>query len=82
MTPKEFLKKIEVELKISKASPHTIQNYLKQNKLLLDFTKKEPERITVEDIKLYISENLTTRAASTITLFLAAIKYAYITILH
>ncbi|HDL02359.1 MAG TPA: integrase [Candidatus Pacearchaeota archaeon] len=82
MTPQKFLKKIEIELKISKASPNTIKNYIKQNQLLLDFTEKQPETTTTDDIKEYISENLTTKAASTITLFLAAIRYAHTTILQ
>ena len=81
MDKQTFLKKIEIELKISKASPHTVQNYLKQNQLLLDFTKKQPNEITIEDIKHYISENLINSAAATITLFLAAIKYAHTNIL-
>ncbi|MBT6690015.1 tyrosine-type recombinase/integrase [archaeon] len=81
MNNQQFLKKLEIELKISKASPHTIKNYTKQNQVLLDFTKKESQQITTDDIKYYLAENLTTSAAATITLFLAAIKYAHITIL-
>ena len=81
MNNQEFLKKLEIELKISKASPHTIKNYIKQNQLLLESTKKEPSQITSDDIKYYLAENLTTSAAATITLFLAAIKYAHINIL-
>jgi integrase/recombinase XerD len=77
MNSQEFLKKLEIELKISKASPHTIKNYIKQNKILLDFAKLSPEQITQDHIKHFQSENLTNSSASTITLFLAAIKYAY-----
>ncbi len=82
MNKDEFLKKLEVELKIQKASPHTIQNYIKQNTSLLNFTKSQPEEISPDDIKLYMSENLTSSAAATITLFLAAIKYAHTNILN
>ena len=82
MNSEEFLKKLEIELKISKASPHTIKNYLKQNQSLLTFSNKIPSEITTDNIKHYIAENLTTSAASTISLFLAAIKYAYKTILN
>ena len=82
MNNQEFLKKLETELKISKASPHTIKNYVKQNQILLVFTEKTPETITTDDIKYYLAENLTNSAASTITLFLAAIKYAYTNILE
>jgi integrase/recombinase XerD len=80
MDNQEFIKKIEIELKISKASPHTIQNYIKQNQLLLGFSKSKPNEITTDHIKHYLAENLTTSAASTITLFLAAIKYAHTTV--
>jgi len=81
MDNEEFLKKIETELKISKASPHTIQNYLKQNNNLLTFSKKQPSQIKTDDVKFYLAENLTNSAAATITLFLAAIKYAHTNIL-
>lgn len=81
MNKEKFLKKLEIELKISKYSSHTIKNYIKQNELLLDFTKKDPDKITQEDIKSYQAENLTSASAATITLFLAAIKYAHSNIL-
>lgn len=82
MNQEEFLKKLETELKIQKASPHTIKNYIRQNKFLLDFTKSKPEEINQDKIKNYLAENLTTASASTITLFLSAIKYAYKNILN
>jgi integrase/recombinase XerD len=81
MNNQEFLKKLEIELRISKASPHTIQSYIKQNKLLLDFSKKAPNEVTVDDIKHYLSENHTSSAAATTILFLAAVKYAHLNIL-
>lgn len=81
MKKEDFLKKIEIELKISKNSDYTIRNYLWANSKLLDFCKKEPEKITYEEVKLFMAENLTNRSSSSITLFLAAIKYAYTTIL-
>lgn len=81
MNQEEFLKKLEIELKISKASPHTIQSYIKYNKALLDFTNLQPNEITQNHIKQYLAENLSNSASSTITLFLAAIKYAYTSIL-
>ncbi len=82
MNSEEFLKKIEVELKISKNSNHTIRNYIKSNKDLLNFTKKSPDKIKTEDIKLFIAENLTDKAAMSIILFLSAIKYAYLSIFN
>ena len=82
MQKEDFLKKLEIELKISKASPYTIRNYITQNSNLLTFIKKEPNQITTEDVKLYLAENLTTKASSTITLFLASIKYAHSNLLN
>jgi integrase/recombinase XerD len=82
MQKEEFLKKIEVELKISKNSEYTIKNYIKANQDLINFTKKQPTQITPEDVKLFIAENLTNKAATSIVLFLAAIKFAYLTILQ
>jgi integrase/recombinase XerD len=77
MNKDEFLKKIEIELKISKNSPHTIKYYLIKNKELLDFTKKDPEFIIEDDVKYFLSEKMSNCSSSSIILFLAAIKYAY-----
>lgn len=77
MNPQEFLEKIKVELKISKNSEHTIRNYINSNKQLLEFSKKSPERITKDDVKAYIAENLSENASSSIIVFLSGIKYAY-----
>lgn len=82
MNTQNFLKKIEVELKISKNSEYTIRNYVKANEKLLDFVHKQPEQINEDDVKLYISENLSDKAATSIILFLAAVKYAYLNVLR
>ena len=77
MEQTEFLKKLKIELKISKNSDYTIRNYITSNKALLDFTKKQPDKTTTEDIKLFLAENLSDKAATSTILFLSAIKYAY-----
>jgi site-specific recombinase XerD len=82
MNKEEFLKKIEVELKISKNSEYTIRNYLIANQTLLDFAKKSPEQLNSDDVKSYMAENLSDKASSSIILFLAAIKYAHSNILN
>lgn len=82
MEQEEFLKKVEIELKISKNSVHTISNYIKSNRNLLQYTKKSPDEISEDDIKIFIVENLTDKASASITLFLSAIKYAYLSILN
>ncbi len=81
MNLQEFLKKIEIELKISKNSSYTTQNYLKANENFLNFIKKQPEQVEEEDVKSYIAEKLSENSSSTIILFLSAIKYAYSNIL-
>lgn len=81
MNNDEFLKKLEVELKISKNSEHTLRNYINANSKFLEFTKKSPEQINEDDVKNYIAENLSDKSSSSITLFLSALKYAYHTIL-
>lgn len=81
MNSQEFLEKIRVELKISKNSPYTISKYLKANENLLNFSKKNPEQMTTDDVKLYVADKLSEHAAMSIIQFLAAIKLAYTNIL-
>jgi len=80
MEHKDFLDKIETELKISKNSEHTIKNYIRANLELLNFLSKEPENINEEDVKKYLA-TISDRASSSIILFLAAIRYAFSNIL-
>lgn len=77
MTPEEFLKKLEIELKISKNSVYTLRNYVDANKQLIDFTKKSPEEMSLDDVKSFMAEKLGDRSSSSVILFLAAVKYSY-----
>jgi len=81
MNKDEFLKKLEIELKISKNSIYTLKNYMRFNSQLLNYIKKDPENIGEDDIKFYIAENLADKASISIIMFLAALKYAYTAIL-
>lgn len=81
MNTSEFLDKLKIELKISKNSPYTLRNYVNSNLNLLNFTKKQPSQINEDDVKSYLAENLSERAATSIILFLSAVKYAYLNIL-
>jgi integrase/recombinase XerD len=81
MNSEEFLKKLEIELKISKNSQYTLRNYLDANKQLLEQSHKQPEELTVDDVKMFMAEKLTEKSSSSIILFLAAVKYAYLNIL-
>jgi len=78
----EFLKRIEIELKISKSSPHTIRNYLNANKSLINVVKKNPDKITTDDLKEFMAEKLSDKASVSTIMFLAAIRYAYSSILN
>jgi len=77
MDKKEFLDKLKVELKISKNSPYTLKNYVAANEKLLNFSQKNPNQLTEDDVKSYIAEKLDDKAAMSIILFLSAIKYSY-----
>jgi site-specific recombinase XerD len=81
MEKEEFLKRLETELKIAKSSKLTIRNYLLFNKAFLDFLNKDVEQASQQDVKLFLAERLIDKSESTITLALAAIKYAFTTIL-
>lgn len=81
MNKEEFLKKLEIELKIAKNSIYTLKNYTRFNSQFLDYIKKTPDEIDEDDIKFYIAEKLSDRAAISIIMFLAALKYAYTGIL-
>ena len=82
MNKDEFLKKLEVELKISKNSEYTLRNYIDCNKKFLEYVKKNPEDINEDDVKSYLAENLSKSSSSTLIIFLSALRYAYSNILH
>ncbi len=82
MKKEEFLEKIKVELKISKNSDYTIRNYLRANQEILEFCNKNPEEINIDDVKAYMAEKLTEQAASTIIVFLSALRFAFSNILN
>jgi integrase/recombinase XerD len=81
MKKQDFLDRLKTELIISKNSPYTLRNYIKSNKLLLDFTEKNPNQINEQDVKSYIALNLSERSPISIIVFLSAIKYAYLSLL-
>lgn len=82
MKKEEFLEKLKIELKISKNSNYTIRNYLRANSDLLKFCNKNPKDIIEEDVKAFMAEKLTEQAASSIIVFLSALRYAYSNILQ
>ena len=81
MTPAEFLKKLNIELRISKNSEYTLRNYVDCNRKFLEYIKKSPEDVNEDDLKSYLAENLSKSSSSTIIIFLSALKYAFSNIL-
>ena len=78
-----MLKKLETELRIRGFSDHTIKSYLIQNRLFLEFIKKDPNNIEEDDIKEYFA-NLQKNNFSNKTLALkkAALSFLYKEILN
>lgn len=76
----EFLKKLETEIKISKLSPYTLRNYMSFNKGLLEHSGKEPSEIDVNDVKYFLADKMEDKASSSVILFLAAVKFAYLSV--
>ena len=77
MQKEDFLKQLETEIKISKLSSHTLKNYLDFNKKLLEHAKKPPEKIEQQDVKYFMAEKMEERAATSVIVFLAAIRFAH-----
>jgi integrase/recombinase XerD len=81
VTKEEFLRKLEVELKISKNSEYTLKNYVTANEKFLSSIKKPLEEINEDDVKEFIVDNLSENSASTIIVFLSALKFSFKAIL-
>jgi len=81
MISEEFLKKLEIELKISKNSKYTLRNYVDCNRKFLEYLKKSPEDITEDDVKVYLVEKLSKASSSTLIIFLSALRYSFSNIL-
>jgi len=80
MNSRDFLKKLEIEMKIMKSSDYTLRNYYFANKSFLSYIEKYPSEITSDDIKLYLAEKFSKSSTSSVILFLSAIRFAYLTI--
>lgn len=73
---------LKTELKLRGYSEITIKTYLEKNKLFIDFIKKNPKKITEQDIKKYLSFLIEkNKKPSTISLTLSALKFFYENIL-
>lgn len=83
MAVDECLRKLSIEAKLRGFSPQTTKMYLFYNQKLLEYTKKEPQDITEDDIKDYLGYKLSDDSLSnaTIALIKAALKFYYTEIL-
>ncbi|QQG39175.1 MAG: tyrosine-type recombinase/integrase [Candidatus Woesearchaeota archaeon] len=73
------LDKLETELKIRGFSSHTLNAYVRNNKEFLDFIKKDPNEVTLDDVKKYqafLVSNKDYKAATTI-LKLSSLRFLY-----
>ncbi len=79
-----YLYNLEKELKIRKYSNNTIKNYKFYNIKLLNYIKKEPQKIDQDDIKSFLLHlvNNNHAGASTINIALNGLKFYYKNILN
>lgn len=77
------LTQLQTELKLRGFSKNTIESYLIQNRLFLEYIKKQPNEVTEQDIKNYFAnltdKNLTNK---TVALKLSALRFFYDEILN
>lgn len=73
------LKKLETELKLKGFSEKTVSSYLFHNQKFLEFTKKQPEEVTQEDIKSYLAHLISDKKQkpASINLVLCTLKFYY-----
>jgi len=72
------LQKLENELKLRGFSDRTVKMYLFYNQKFLEFIKKEPEQVTEDDIKSYITSRMDGGvSAKSIVLIKSALKFFY-----
>ena len=73
------VRRLETELKLRGFSKNTVKTYTTINQKFLDFIKKQPEDITQDDIKLYLSEVISEKEpkARTISLMISGLKFFY-----
>lgn len=78
-----MLARLETELRIRGFSDHTIKSYLAQNRLFLDFIKKQPNDMKEDDIKEYFAYMQKNKISNkTLALKKAALNFLYREILN
>lgn len=74
-----YLKQLETEMTIRGFSKRTMDTYLGYNKRFLDYIKKSPNKIKIDDIKMYMNYLISERAVSTsaVNVILASLEFYY-----
>jgi len=78
---KQAIKELITELKLEGFSNYTIRNYTRAVKNLLNFTKKKPKTLTMQDAREYLSTLHDNYSTATASLTASAIRYFYAEIL-
>jgi integrase/recombinase XerD len=79
MKADEFLKKLTTELKIRGFSSQTVAAYTLHNAKFLNFSHKDPDTITEDDVKLYLADLISEKELSpaSVALVRSALLFAY-----
>ena len=74
-----MLEHLETELKLRGFSDRTVRAYMIHNAKFLEFSKKEPQDISEDDVKRYLGHLISDRKASprTVALVKAALRFNY-----
>ena len=78
----EIVEKLKTELKLRLFSPLTGRNYSFFVEKFLEKSNKEPEKLTEDDAKAYLSELFDTKSKNTIMLAAASLKFFFKEILR
>ena len=78
----EIVEKLKTELKLRGFSPLTGRNYSFFVEKFLEKSNKEPEKLTEDDAKAYLSELFDTKSKNTIMLAAASLKFFFKEILR
>ena len=74
----EYLDKIKNELRLRGFSDNTIKSYVLHNKKFFEFIKKEPEKVSEDDIKSFLSNLIEKKlSAASLALVKSALKFYY-----
>lgn len=78
-----FLKQLETELKLKGFSDKTVSSYVFHNQKFLDYTKKQPQEVSEQDIKSYLAHLISDKKLkpSSINLAICTLKFFYIKVL-